>query len=117
MIEHGYFYLGLAFLTIHEMDAIRCKEWRILPGLSSLKDQTRYTVFLLAHIPLFVWVFWALHQDPIHANFILGFDLFMLIHIGLHVLLMNHRHNEFKDWRSWTFIIGAGLFGLLDLVT
>lgn len=33
MTENIFFYLGLSLLTMHEMDAIRCKEWRIFPGL------------------------------------------------------------------------------------
>ncbi|WP_410528128.1 DUF6713 family protein [Sphingobacterium sp. IITKGP-BTPF85] len=38
---------------MHEMDAVRCKEWRIFPGLALLKESWGYAVFMLAHIPLF----------------------------------------------------------------
>ncbi len=60
MIGHGYFYLAVTFLLLHEMDAVRCREWRIFPGLSLLKDNTGYGVFMLAHVPLYLLLVWEL---------------------------------------------------------
>lgn len=116
MAEHFLFYIGLSFLTVHELDAMRCREWRIFPGLSLLSDNLRQTIFVFVHIPLFFLVFHQLtHQSNID-NFVKGFDIFMIIHVGLHLLFLRHKNNEFKDWISWTIIIGAGLFGLADLL-
>lgn len=117
MTEHIFFYLGLSFLVMHEMDAIRCKEWRIFPGLSMLSDKVGHIVFIFAHVPLFYFVFWKLaHSQNIEA-FIYGLNIFMIVHLGLHILFLKHENNEFKDWISWSIIIGAGLFGLIDLLT
>ena len=115
-MENIFFYLGLSFLIVHEMDAVRCREWRILPGLSSLGNKTGLIVFLVAHIPLLVWIIMELNQNPINKMFIKCFDIFMIVHVGLHVLFLRHKNNEFNDWISWVFIIGAGIFGLLDLL-
>jgi len=117
MTEHVFFYLGLSLLMMHEMDAIRCKEWRIFPGLSMLSDKDGHIVFLFAHIPLFYFVFWKLTHSQHIESFIYGFNIFMMIHLGLHILLLKHKNNEFKDWISWSIIIGAGLCGLIDLLT
>lgn len=117
MPEQLFFLLGLSFLTIHELDAIRCKEWRILPLLSRLDDKMGSALFLLAHIPLFLWVFVELTSSTISQSFIKGFDIFMIIHVGLHLLLLRHQRNEFKDALSWFFIAGAGVFGATDLLT
>ncbi len=117
MTEHIFFYLGLSFLTMHEMDAIRCKEWRIFPGLSMLSDKVGHIVFVFAHIPLFYFVFWKLTYIQNIEAFIYGFNVFMMVHLGLHVLFLKHKNNEFKDWISWSIIIGAGLCGLFDLLT
>ncbi|MBK7304424.1 MAG: hypothetical protein IPN15_00685 [Saprospiraceae bacterium] len=116
MTGHILFYLGLSLLTMHEMDAIRCREWRIFPGLSMLSDKLGHIIFVFAHIPLFFFIFWQLtHSQDIEA-FIKGFNIFMIVHLGLHILFLKHKNNEFKDWISWTIIIGAGLCGLLDLI-
>ena len=116
MTAHILLYLGLSLLTMHEMDAIRCREWRIFPGLSLLSDKLGFILFVFAHIPLFYFIFWKLtnSQDP--EAFKQGFSIFMLVHLGLHILFLKHKNNEFKDWISWTIIIGAGLCGLLDLI-
>ena len=115
--EYLLFYTGLSLLTVHELDAIRCKEWRILPVFSSLNDRIGFMTFALLHVPLFLWVFTELNQNPIDDSFRVGFDIFMLVHVGLHLLLLRHKHNEFKDVLSWLLIVGAGLFGLLDLLS
>jgi hypothetical protein len=111
-----FFYLGLSFLIVHEMDAVRCKEWRILPILSLLNDKIGFTVFILAHVPLLYIIFWQCQSIPNSRSFIQGFDIFMIIHMGLHILLLKHKHNEFIEPISWFIIIGAGVCGLIDFV-
>lgn len=116
MPEHLLFLTGISFLIVHEMDAIRCKEWRIYPLLSLLSNKAGQLVFVFAHIPLFILVFYQLTYISGNNAFIKGFNIFMIVHIGLHLLFLRHKNNEFKDWISWTLIIGAGLFGFADLV-
>ena len=115
MNNHFFFYMGLTFILMHEMDAIRCKEWRIFPGLSLLNDVWGYRIFMLAHIPLFFFLFSGLSQLD-SSRLISGLDIFFVIHVGLHLLFLLHKKNEFKDWISWTIILGAGGFGFFDIV-
>ncbi len=115
MNDHLFFYLGLTFILMHEMDAIRCKEWRIFPGLSLLDDLWGYRLFMLAHIPLFMFLFLGLSQTE-NSHLIFGLNVFFIIHVGLHLLFLLHKKNEFTDWISWTIILGAGVFGLLDIL-
>ena len=116
MTEHIFFYIGLSLLMMHEMDAIRCREWRIFPGLSMLSDKVGHIVFLFLHIPLFYFVFWNLIYSQGVESFMCGLNIFMIVHLGLHILFLKHKNNEFTDWISWSIIIGAGLCGLIDLV-
>lgn len=106
--------LGITLILMHEMDAVRCKEWRIFPGLSSLSDALGFVIFLLAHIPLLLWVLVVFQSGS--ESFRFGFDLFLIIHIGLHIIFLKHKNNLFKDWISWGIIVGAGACGLLDLL-
>lgn len=114
MPNHFLFYLGLSFILMHEMDAVRCREWRIFPGLSLLNDGWGFKIFMFAHVPLFYFVSGQLLSRD-NAGFIFWTDVFFIIHLGLHLLFLMHRKNEFKDWVSWTIIVGAALSGLLDL--
>ena len=109
MDNHIFFYLALSFIMIHEMDAIRCKEWRIFPGLSLLDDNWGFRIFTWAHIPLFFYIFEGLYGHGNNEGLIFGLDIFFMVHVGLHLLFLKHRKNECKDWISWTIISGLGL--------
>ena len=109
-----FYLIGLSFIIMHEMDAIRCKEWRIFPGLSLLNDKLGYILFIFLHIPLFYWIFIETQAD--NKKFSVGFDYFLIVHMFLHIGFLMHKKNEFKDWISWAIIIGASIFGLLDLL-
>jgi hypothetical protein len=116
MSDNALFLIGFTFLLIHEMDAIRCKEWRIFPGLSLLSDKTGQLVFVIAHIPLLIIVWFQLTYNTENVAFIKWLDFFMIVHIALHLIFVKHKYNHFKDWISWTLILGAGLFGFADLL-
>lgn len=110
-----FYILGLAFIFIHETDAIRCKEWRIFPGLSFLNDKVGSTLFVFLHIPLFYWV--LLETQNNNAHFRIAFNYFLITHLIVHLLFLFHKRNEFKDWISWVIIGRAALFGFLDIKT
>ena len=111
----NFYLLGLTFILIHEMDAIRCKEWRIFPGLSFLNDKVGLIVFVFLHIPLFYWI--LLETQMNNEKFRIGFDFFLIVHFILHLLCLMLKKNEFKDWISWVLIIVAAVFGFLDIWT
>jgi len=103
---------GLILLIIHELDAIRCKEWRIIPGLSLLSDKTGQLVFILAHIP----ILYGLFQQLTHEIFQIGFNVFLIVHLILHLIYTRHRNNLFTHWFSWFIISGASICGLLYIM-
>lgn len=110
------FFLGITFFVLHEIDAVRCKEWRIFPGLSQLNDLWGKRIFLLAHIPIGYFMIWQLTASDSPEIFKTGFDIFLVIHLVAHLVYLKHAKNQFKDWISWTFILGAGICGLFDLI-
>ncbi|MBU3679737.1 MAG: hypothetical protein FGM32_09055 [Candidatus Kapabacteria bacterium] len=107
------FFIGLALILLHEMDAMRCHEWRIFPGLSQLSEHAGFYLFMMLHIPLFIVIFSNLDSPAFRR----GFDIFLIIHLGLHLLFLRHPKNEFKDWLSWSIIAGAALFGAADYLS
>lgn len=111
------FTLGLSFLFIHEMDAIRCKEWRMFPGLSRLGDRPAEAIFILAHIPLIAAILYFIFQDTTSGLVATALSCFMVIHFVIHLLCLKHMQNEFKGFISWLIIFGAGGCGLAALLT
>jgi hypothetical protein len=100
---------------MHEMDAVSCNEWRIFPGMSFLDDSTGFKVFTFAHVPLYYYIFSSLYREN-SGSFRYGFSIFLVIHLGLHLLFLMHKKNAFKDWVSWTIIGGAGLCGFIEIL-
>jgi hypothetical protein len=47
---------------------------------------------------------------------VVWFNVFCVVHVGLHVFFRKHREYRFHSWLSWMLILGAGLAGGLDLV-
>jgi hypothetical protein len=114
--EHLFFLLGFCFLLAHEMDAIRCKEWRIFPITSKMEDEAGYVAFTAFHIPLYAVLLWGLFGDGgVNGGLIIGLDVFFVIHVLLHVIFINHPEYHFKTVFSWTLILGVGVFGAADL--
>lgn len=116
MLTSFLFFSGLALFLLHEMDAVRCKEWRIFPGLSKLNELWGKRIFLLAHLPIGYFIFWQLTASQSPEIFRMVFDIFLVVHLVAHLVYLKHKENQFKDWISWTFITGAGICGFLDLI-
>ena len=116
MAQHLFFAIAFSCLLTHEMDAIRLREWKIFPILTALPDEQGYTVFTALHVPLYGLLLWALLSPDASAPVINGLDIFCIVHVGLHMIFRNHRHNQFQSWFSWALILGAGLAGAVDLL-
>ncbi len=117
-MNNAFFFLAaITFLLIHEMDAVRRKEWLVFPGLSRLSDDTGYLVFTAAHIPLVFLVLSGLLSGVILQPAIrVTLDVFCLAHVVLHVLCQRLPENGFRSRFSWLIILGTGLVGLIDLM-
>ena len=114
MQESILFQLGLGLLIVHELDAVRCKEWRIFPGLSRLNEKLAANIFIIAHLPIFYFLVIGL-TSSYKSALIFWLDLFFIIHLVLHIIYLWHPRNEFKDITSWIIISAVAIFGILDL--
>lgn len=106
------FLAAVTFIFVHELDAIRQGEWRFFLHFTGLSDEAQYRIFTALHVPLFMAIIWFI-DNP---TFQIGFDLFLIIHVGLHWMLRKHQHIDFNTWFSWIWILGAGLLGGLHLI-
>jgi hypothetical protein len=109
------FFINIAWMMVHELDAIDRHEWRIfqtfVPLYDRLDDVNAYRFFAVLHVPLLAWILWAAQFRGVQV----GFDLFLLIHIGLHRLFRHHPQNALNNWFSQFLIIGVAPFALLHL--
>ena len=112
-LQSSAFYLGLAMLFTHELDAVSNHEWRVLPLLSGLADNTGRLLFLYAHIPLFALLLAlvASLNTSVRRRARWGISIFLVLHGVLHFLFFRHPHYEFSGADSNILIFGAAGFG------
>jgi len=108
------FVIGLSLLLVHEMDAIRSKEWKMFIGLRSIEERVAYRLFALFHIPLYCAALLLLLSEHYDVGWIIV-DVFLIAHALVHVVFRKHKENQF-DAFSYSIIYAAGACGLLHLV-
>lgn len=104
-----FYALGVTLILMHEMDAMRYREWRIFPLTSFLPDRVGMITFVLLHLPLFYYLF--IPEIYTNESFHFSFSIFLIVQLGLHLLFLMHPKNEFKDGLSWGIIVLAALSG------
>ncbi len=115
MLRDAAFYIMLAFLFSHELDAVRRHEWRVLPLTSFLPDRTAAQLFIFMHVPLFFFILWF-SREGTASSFAAGMSVFSIVHVGLHWIYRKHPAYEFNNISSWSLIVASGAFGALHLL-
>lgn len=116
MSNHLFFLLGFSFLLAHEMDAVRAREWKMLPVLSGMGEEAGYRTFVLLHVPLYALLLWTLREGDASFGLVVVLDAFFVVHLLLHVFLRNLPENRFGSALSWSLILGSGVSGAIDLL-
>jgi hypothetical protein len=106
---------GLAFLMSHELDAVNCQEWRMLPLLNFLDDNVGYQVFTILHVPIFAAILLCIHSNKNWNQILFRLSVFNVIHTGLHMLAVWCPRNQFSSPLSWSLIIGGGFCGAMHV--
>ena len=112
------FYVGMGSLLTHEIDAIPNHEWRGLPLLRALPDETGMVVFIAAHVPIFAVLIALVASSNARRRELsrLGIGVFLLVHGLLHALSMGQATYEFSSTLSNVLIFGGSACGALYLL-
>lgn len=110
-VSRVLFLAVVGFLFVHELDAIRQREWRFFFAPAPVSDEIAYRIFTALHAPLFVVVLWYLNS----LTFQVGVDSFAVVHGLLHFGLRDHPLIEFDGRFSRFWIFGGSLLGVLHL--
>ena len=111
------YYLGLACLFTHELDAVTHSEWRLLVGLRSQPDETALPLFVVLHVPLFFFILWLSHfpREAVQRATRLFVAAFLVVHAVLHFTKASNPLDEFHGTLSRALIVSAAAFGIAYL--
>jgi len=112
------FALNLSLLLLHEMDAIRTKEWNMFIILKDMSERTAYLVFSIGHLPLYFVVIYAVSQTRGSSFAIIWLivDLFLIAHAIVHFFFRKHAAYGFHSLYSNILIFGMAALGLIHLL-
>jgi hypothetical protein len=111
-VTYTVYLLLLGFFLAHELDAVACREWRLLYVLRGLSEATARAAFIALHVPLVAVLAWTTSAThPLAANARLAVAAFALVHAGLHYRLRRNPVHEFHTPLSIVLIAGAALCG------
>jgi hypothetical protein len=102
----------LGFFIAHELDAVACREWRLLYVLRSLPEASARTAFIALHVPLIAGLVWtASATQPVAGTARFAVAVFAVVHAGLHYRLRREPEYGFHAPVSIALIAGAALCG------
>lgn len=112
------YYLGLASLFTHELDAVTHAEWRLLFILQSMPSESAAPLFVALHIPLFFLILWLSHhqREAVRRSSRLVVAGFLVLHAVLHFTSSNPEY-DFHGALSRALIGLAGACGVAYLFT
>ena len=112
------YYLGLAFLFTHELDAVTHAEWRLLPVLRDLPDATASPLFVSLHVLLFFAILWLSHHrlDRVREPTRTTVAALLVLHGVLHFSLSSAPQYDFHGPLSQILIASAAASGAAYLV-
>jgi hypothetical protein len=117
-MENIYFCIAISFLFIHELDAIKAKEWRLFIILKDLKEEHAYSIWLALHLPLFLFPLLIISDffQTENGNFMKnGINIFLILHLFIHFSFRKHKEYQFKTLQSNIYIVLTSVFAILDL--
>ncbi len=90
------FIVNMSLLFVHEMDAVRNREWRMFIVLKDMEDEKACRIFLLAHVPLYATALFLL-MSPAKLILFYILDAFLIIHAVIHFGFRHQKHNAFTS--------------------
>jgi hypothetical protein len=83
-----------------------------------MSDEAGYLVFTALHIPIYALLIWGLYGNGgANRGLVLGLDIFFVVHVFLYLIFYRHPENHFRSFFSYILIVGAGVFGAVDLLS
>ncbi|HRU64326.1 MAG TPA: hypothetical protein P5566_00730 [Spirochaetota bacterium] len=107
-------FFNITLFIIHQMDAIRTKEWKMIKFFQKTDDKIAEKIFIWLHIFLFAAIFMLLETS---FNLLLWLmTAFGIIHKLLHILFKNHPNNNVKETFSTIIIDGIFITSIITLI-
>lgn len=103
MIFKIILWVNISLLLLHEMDAVRTMEWKMMIFVNKIENNLASCLFISAHLPLLILVFYMYeyHHDILYWITC----IFPIFHHILHLFFRDHPENRMNNFFSKSIII------------
>ncbi|HOP30673.1 MAG TPA: hypothetical protein PK293_10955 [Spirochaetota bacterium] len=115
MIIKIILWVNLSLLLLHEMDAVRTMEWKMMAVINRIDDSIASCIFIGMHFVLFIIIFYLLEYHFSVLYWIIS--IFPLLHQLLHIFFRKHPANRMNNIFSRGIITLMTLSGSAGIVT
>lgn len=95
MIIKFLFWISVSLFILHEMDAVKTSEWKMLILFSRMDDRNTYIVFTSLHFFLFVIIFYFM--DYYLDYMLIIFSILFILHWIIHLIFRKHPENQMNN--------------------
>jgi len=86
---------NVSLFILHEMDAVKTREWKMMFGINRLNDNAGHIVFTALHFLLFMIIFYLM--DCYLYNMLIAVSILLIIHQFMHIIFRNHIQNRMNN--------------------
>jgi len=114
MIIKFLLWISISLFILHEMDAVKTSEWKMLIFINRMNDKTAHIVFTSSHFILFIIIFYLM--DYYFNCLFITMSVFLIIHQAVHVLFKKHKENRMNNTFSKILIFIMFINSLASLI-
>lgn len=89
------FWINISLFILHEMDAVKTREWKMMIFMNRLSDDSGHIVFTILHFPLFIIIFFLMKYY--FEYLVPAVAVLFIIHQILHILFKKHTENRMNN--------------------
>lgn len=115
MIFKTILWVNLSLLILHEMDAVRTMEWKMMIFINRIDDYVASCLFITAHFVLLLIIFYMLEYHLTVLYWITC--IFPLLHQLLHFFFRKHPSNRMNNSFSKSIILLMTISSVIGFIT
>lgn len=115
MILKILLWINLSLLLLHELDAVRTQEWKMMAVINRIDETIASCIFIAAHFVLLILIFYMLEFHFTVLYWLIC--TFPIFHQFLHIAFIKHPSNRMNNLFSLGIIILMTIFSVAGIIT
>lgn len=89
------FWINISLFILHEMDAVKTREWKMMKFMNRMNDDYGHIVFTTLHFPLFIIIFFL--TQYYFLLIVSSTAILFILHQIVHLLFRKHSENRMNN--------------------